>query len=225
MSQNTTTEQELLEKYIAIAYEKQLHFGDIIGENNWNVDVRQGTISFGNDLVFPMQILGTYSHAGETWLWGWANEQSNLPESVLQHGQQLKQYGEQNGIDLLRNSEFDAEKSDLHIIGSIASGMFGADAYYLADYGQGTLLVTVQHPSISGSRTHNHLRTFTVFPAVISQYEVDHKQALKHYLTAKGYTVSEEGQTLTGKHGTDTVAVSFDELGRLSAMNGENMTL
>ena len=215
-----TSERELLERYAALAHEKQLHLGEVIGQNNWNVDVRQGTIQFGADLVFPMQILGTFSHSAQTWLWAWANAQSQLPESILQQALKLKQYGEQNHIDLLRHAEFDAQMQDLHMIGSIASGLFGASAYYIADYGQGAMVLTVQHPQIDGTRTHNHLRTLTTFPAVITQYEMDHKTALTHYLNAKGYTVTNEGQTLCGTRGTDTLTASFDDLGRLTSLNG-----
>ncbi len=73
------TEQELIERYGGIALDKQIDFGEIIGNNNWNVDMQQGIISFGLNLVFPIQVLGTIAHSSQTWLWAWANTMSGLP--------------------------------------------------------------------------------------------------------------------------------------------------
>ena len=76
------TQQELIERYGGIALDKQLAFGEAIGNNNWNVDMTQGTISFGEDLTFPVQVLGTISHSSQTWLWAWANPKSGVSENV-----------------------------------------------------------------------------------------------------------------------------------------------
>src|SRR4051812_15603287 len=78
------SEQQLVERYGGIAIDKQFDFADLIGDNNWNVDMKQGSISFGENLTFPMQVLGTISHASQSWLWAWANTQSGLSESVMQ---------------------------------------------------------------------------------------------------------------------------------------------
>ncbi|MDJ0365584.1 hypothetical protein QMK33_10495 [Hymenobacter sp. H14-R3] len=142
------TEQELLERYAALAYDRQTDLHEVIGDNDWNADMNLGTISFGPQLVFPIQVLGTFSHVAETWLWAWADAQSNLPPQLLSQAQQLREYGEQHGIELLTAPDFDATTQDLHVIGSIASGMFGASGYYLANYGQGTLVVTIKSEQI-----------------------------------------------------------------------------
>src|SRR5689334_4676399 len=84
-----TSEQELMERYGAISLEKQLDFGELIGNNSWTVDMKKGEISFGPNLDFPIQVLGTFSHSAETWLWAWANTQAGLPENLLQHALQL----------------------------------------------------------------------------------------------------------------------------------------
>ena len=94
-------------------------------------------ISFGPDLCFPIQVLGTFSYSSETWLWAWANSKSGLSEHIIEQSLLLKKYGEDNGIDLLLNNSFDFSKDELHLIGLIASGMFNTSAYYIADYGQG----------------------------------------------------------------------------------------
>lgn len=177
-------------------------------------------ISFGPNLDFPIQVLGTFSHSSETWLWAWANKKSGLSEHIMQQALQLKKYGEDQGIDLLSSSSFDFSKDELHRIGLIASGMFNASAYYIADYGQGAMLVTIKSDLIDRQRQDDHLRILSVFPQLISQFEMDHRIALQRYLEEKGYKISEQGARLTATKRGDTITADFDEFSRLSNLKG-----
>ncbi|MCD1116960.1 DUF6882 domain-containing protein [Chryseobacterium turcicum] len=215
------TEQELIERYGGIAMDKQLSFGDFIGNNNWNINIANGEISFGDDIVLPMQVLGTISHSSQTWLWAWANTKSGLSENVIKQALELKKYGEENGIDLLRNDTFDFTKEDLHLIGIIASGINNFSGYYICDYGQGAMVVTIKSEKVD--RIHkedNHHRILTVFPQLISQFEMNHNFALTNYLIAKGYTISENGTKLIMTKNGQTITAEFDELSRLTKLNG-----
>jgi hypothetical protein len=214
------TEQELLERYAALAHDKQNDVYAIIGDNAWNVDMTAGSITFGSQLTFPIQVLGSFSHSSETWLWAWANEQSALPEALLTQARQLRAYGEQYDIDLLTVSTFDATPNDLHAIGSIASGMFGASGYYLANYGQGTLVVTFQSEQVDQVTKNDYARIPTVFPQVMSAFEMRHRPAFIHYLTAKGYTVTETADTVTANVDSGTLIATFDDLERLTNLRG-----
>ncbi|WP_104383070.1 DUF6882 domain-containing protein [Sphingobacterium sp. HMA12] len=214
------TEQELIERFGGIAFDKQYDFATVIGQNNWNIDMTKEEISFGPNLDFPIQVLGTFSHSSATWLWAWANTKSGLSEHIMQQALQLKKYGEDQGIDLLSRSSFDFSKDELHRIGLIASGMFDASAYYIADYGQGAMLVTIKSDLIDRQRQDDHLRIMSVFPKLISQFEMDHKIVLQQYLNEKGYKISEQGSRLTATKGGNTITADFDELSRLSNLNG-----
>ena len=214
------TEQELIERFGGNSFDKQIDLGEVIGENNWNVDMTKGEISFGANIVFPIQVLGTFSHSSETWLWSWANSKSGLPQNLTQQAEQLKKYGEDNGIDLLKNSEFDASKDDLHLIGLIASGMFNSSGYYIADYGQGSMVVTIKSDKVDKIRKDNHHRILTVFPQLISQFEMNHNFALTNYLTAKNYSISENGTKLIATKNGNTITAEFDEQSRLTKLNG-----
>lgn len=217
------TEDELLERFGGIALDRQLNFGEIIGTIGWNVDMTKEEISFGPSLTFPMQALGTISHSSQSWLWAWANTKSGLSESITKQSLQLKKYGEDNEIDLLKNSTFDFSKDDLHLIGIIASGIFNSSAYYIADYGQGAMVVTIKSDKLDKAFNNNplsHLRILTVFPQLISQFDMNHKLALTHYLTAKGYDISEDGNKITGTRNGNSIVGQFDELSRLTSLNG-----
>lgn len=215
------TKQELIERYGGIIMDRQLNFGDFIGNNNWNINIANGEISFGNDIVLPMQVLGTISHSSQTWLWAWANTKSGLSENVIKQALELKKYGKENEIDILRNDTFEFKKEDLHLIGIIASGINNSSGYYICDYGQGAMVVTVKSEKVD--RTHkkeNHHRILTVFPQLISQFEMNHNFALTNYLIAKGYAISENGTKLSATKNGQTITADFDELSRLTKLNG-----
>jgi hypothetical protein len=214
------TEQELIERFGGYGFDKQLDLGEAIGNNGWNLDMTKGEISFGANLIFPIQVLGTFSHSSETWLWAWANTKSGLSESVTKQAQQLKKYGEDHEIDMLRNSEFDATKDDTHLIGLIASGMFNSSGYYIADYGQGAMLVTIKSEKVDKIRTDNHHRILTVFPQLITQFEMNHHIALTNYLTDRGYNISENGTKLSATKNGQTITAEFDGQSRLTKLNG-----
>ncbi|PSL48010.1 hypothetical protein CLV51_102870 [Chitinophaga niastensis] len=214
------SKQELIERYGGIGLDKQNDLSDVIGDNDWNVEVTKGEISFGDHLVFPMQIIGTLSHTSGTYLWAWANTQSGFPEHLLQQALQLKKYGEENQIDYLTNRTFNAEINDLHFLGMVASGMFRSSAYYVADYGQGALLVTIKSDLIDNIHTENHHRILTVFPQLISLFEMNHQLALKHYLTARGYEITADSDKLAATKNGNNITADFDELSRLTRLNG-----
>lgn len=216
------TEQELLERYAALAYDKQTDLYEVIGDNGWNADLDAGTISFGSQLVFPVQVLGTFSHASQTWLWAWANAQSDLPERLLSQARQLRAYGEQQGIELLTVSTFAATELDLHSIGAIAAGLFGASAYYLADYGAGIMVLTLKSELIDQVPKNDFARIPSVFPQVITLFELRHRPAFIYYLTQKGYALTEMADSVSATLSPGTLTATFDDLGRLANLKGSS---
>lgn len=213
-------EQELLERYACIALEKQNTLAEVIGSNDWNANMSRREISFGADLHFPIQVLGTISHAAQSWLWAWANTLSALPPEIIAQSLQLKAYGEQNGIELLSKDSFDFSNDELHLIGIIASGMFDASAYYIANYGQGSMVLTMKSELIDQHRKNDHLTIMKLFSQAISQYEMNHRVALKYYLEAKGYSVTESDESLSGNRNGHTIKAKFDKLSRITELTG-----
>jgi len=213
--------KELIEKYGAIATEKQAFFADIVGEMDWNVDMQQGEILFGNDLAFPMQVLGTFSHSSETWLWAWANSKSGISEELLEQANELKNYGEKFKIEFLTEEQFEIERNDMHYIGLIALGMGGSNGYYLGNYGAGTMCLTIKSQELEDKFPNSHHSIFTVFPQLISEYDINHKEAFVNYLSQKQYKMETNGNEIIGKSGKNTVKAIFDDLGRLAELSGD----
>ena len=215
-----TSEQDLIERYAGISFDKQADLYETIGDNAWNADLDIGEISFGAGKNYPVQALGTYSHQSNNWLWAWANKQADWPQSVQIQANQLKAYGEANTIELLTMPSINTPMNDVHLIGLISTGLFDASAYYVADYGQGAMLFLLKTDKLAAAK-NEHARALTVIPQMISAYEMNHKNAITHYLNAKNYTISHDKNTLTAAKNGNNLIAEFDELGRLTNLNGQ----
>lgn len=211
----------LLEKYAGIAFEKQYSLSEIIGNNDWQLDMETGMISFGNNLSFAMQILGSYSFESGTWLWGWANETSNIPVNLLEDANRLKQLGEEYNIEFLTMPEYKIEPTDVHSLGLIASGRFATSAYYAGNYGNGIILVTLKSRIIEEVQYNDHARILSIFPELISVFAINHRRTFKNYLTGKGYTLTEEDSSIVAQKGENSIMATFDKDARLINIKGE----
>lgn len=214
------SEQELIERYGGIAFDKQIDIAEVIGENSWSLDMINCEISFGDNLVIPFQILGSFSRSTNSWLWSWANTQAEMANDSLEHAFKLKKYGEENNIDFLKIDHFEASNIDLHLIGLTASGMMKSSGYYIADYGKGAMVFTLKSDVVDKISRNEHERILTVFPQLISDFDVDHKIALKYYLEEKDYKISEEKRKITGVKGANQITAEFDKDNILTKLNG-----
>ncbi|MFC3559573.1 DUF6882 domain-containing protein [Pedobacter jamesrossensis] len=214
------SEKELIERFGGIAFDKQIDVAEIIGENSWSLDMINCEINFGDNLVIPFQILGSFSRSSQSWLWSWANTQAEMANDSLDHAFKLKKYGEDNNIDFLKNDHFEASNIDLHLIGLTASGMMKSSGYYIADYGKGAMVFTLKSDAIDKIAKNSHERILTVFPQLISDFDVEHKAALKCYLEEKGYKISVEEYKMTGVKGTNRITAEFDKDNILTKLSG-----
>lgn len=214
------SEQELIERYGGIAFDKQIDVAEVIGENNWSLDMINCEISFGDNLVIPFQVLGSFSRSSQSWLWAWANPQAEMATDSLNHAFRLKKYGEDNNIDFLKIDNFEASNIDLHLIGLTASGMMKSSGYYIADYGKGAMVFTLKSEAIDKVAKNEHERILSVFPQLISDFDIDHKTALKSYLEEKGYKLSIEKYKITGLKGANQITAEFDKDNILTKLNG-----
>jgi len=98
----------------------------------WNYDLDRGTLTFSLEdvpkVVASIQVVGTSSISGGTWLWGWAN--AYLPVAVTSAVEKVREFGYAEGlIDLTR-----AKSKDEKFLGwemsAIAAKVLGAKGAY-----------------------------------------------------------------------------------------------
>ena len=212
--------EDAFEAHAGLSFEKQLIFGDIIGDNGWQLDLGKESILFG-ELEFPIQVIGSLSFNSNSWMWGWANTQSGIPESLLVQSNKLKEIGEEKNIKELIDGHFNVEEGFEYKMGMLASGVFNSKSYYSANYGQGTLIVTIDDNKVPAINKTELEKVLTCFPQLISAITVDHKKAFKNYLIDRDFKLYTTDTKIEGLKDGKIITAEFDDLGRLESLSAK----
>ena len=211
---------DVIELNAGLSFEKQMIFGDVIGSNGWELDMSKGKIMFGT-LEFSIQIIGSLAFNNNSWMWGWANTQSGMPENLLIQSNELKEIGEKKNIKELTEGSFSVEEGFEHKIGMMTCGLFNAKSYYCANYGKGTLVVTIDDKKIPEIDKNRFEKLMTGFPQLISGTTLNHKNAFKNYLIDRDFKLSITENSVEGLRNDKIIIAEFDKLNRLKSLNGK----
>ena len=211
---------DLVNQNAALSFEKQQNLSELTGTSSWNIDLNAGILSFG-DIELPIEVIGSLSFNDYSWMWGWANSKSGIPENLLDGSLTLKEIGKKKQIQEFTKGHFNVEEGFEHKIGLVASGMLNADAYFCANYGQGTMVLTITSDKIARIDKNRPEKVLTTFPQVISAIELDHKEAFKSYLIDRDFGLNISQNTIKGAINGKLVVAEFDNLNRLTSINGK----
>jgi hypothetical protein len=212
------TFDDLFAQHVATAMARQVALADLLGERNWSVDLSAGFAAFGDDLRFPLQLLGTESHGDNTWLWAWANEQSNLPPNLLHLCGWLRGYGEQTGVAELTERTFPLARADGAKLALVASGLTGRP-YYRGPYEGGALFFHLENVPDQPVAPE---RAITVLSQVIQTWPLPHRVVAGAFLTQQGWTLDETADRMSARHPDgSTIEITFDDLGRITQFGGQ----
>ena len=212
------------ERSALLSREKQDDLFRVLGEHTLGLDLDAGIARF-NTIEVPFQFLGTESDNSLTWLWAWADEQTEAPEPLLRSARDLKAWGAQQGVAEFTLPSVDLNRADGTMIALIASEICSATGYYRDPYEGGALFILLSGPA-AGRRTDldrsgivSHLRD------LISRYDFDHRNALLSYLRARAIPHSEAGHTVNAELASgERLLAEFDRQGQLRTINGEAIT-
>lgn len=198
------------------AMARQLQFADYLGERRWSVNLNEGQVRFGDDLAFPMQLIGTESQHDDTWLWAWANP-SAIPIPLIEAAEQLRQYGEQHHLPELAERSCSLSVADGHRLSMVASGLVRKTCYYRGPYEGGALFFLVLGLPVELFARVAVERACTVLGQLISEFEVDHRLLAESFLQDQGFALSAVGHTLHAvRDDGSKLDLTFDELSRIT---------
>lgn len=212
---------QLFEKQLMISMSRQMALNDYLGDNGWGIDIGEGELTIENRGSFPIQLLGTESDQSNTWLWAWANEQSNLPEAVLGKVHQIHQFGRSKGIAELTEATFSLETISAHEIAIVCTALSDTACYYVAGYDGGALYTLIDKVP-EQVNTASLERINTVIMQSISQFSVDHRAACLPYLQQQNLQIQETGETIVAtRPGQGHLELRFSPDGRLAKIRAQ----
>jgi len=212
--------QAYLEKYALLALEKQDKLDSLIRERMHELDLEAGKIRF-DDLEFPVQVIGTESDNTLTWLWAWAEEQTEIPVSLLQSAIQLRNWGGGEDIPEFTMPSVDLNRADGNIMAMISTEICKASGWYRDDYEGGAVFLLLFDRIIDSQPSFDRARLLLRFSDLISRYDLNHRNTIVSYLTLKELSPAGQKNLISCElESGERLNAEFDELGRLVMVNG-----
>ena len=214
---------DLLEQHAGLTVEKQRALSQLLGSHRWDASIPDGKLSFtlesGETITCDVQLIGTESYESQSWLWAWANKQSNLPLKLLRGVMELQEFGAVSKIEPLTHDRLELSEFPAQALAIVATGFTDADAYYRGDYGSGALYCALKLPELRERAPTTALEIVGVMTELISAVELNHRRALLNYVKAKAWRVFNEERTITAQANDGSrVVAHFDELDRVTGL-------
>lgn len=124
-----------------------------LAESDWSVDQDTGTIVFngpkGMTATCPVQIIGTFSTADDTWLWGWDHPAVQAP--LQEHARRVREYGIAHGIDKLTTQKLALTQDEAWEFAALACKLCEAQGAYRGPAGTAMVFMTFGNVQLSKS--------------------------------------------------------------------------
>lgn len=211
--------QMLFDEYGLAALDRQIAFGEIDRGSAWQLDQEQAMLRLGDDLILPMQILGSTARRGRTWRWAWANE--SVDPALAERARAAAEIGRARGIALLTEAESSMDRIvDGHVFALAVTGLLDGDAYYRCPHDAGEVYVIVDLPQVRESAGDPVTRTLDVVGRALSALPIPvSRAAIGSYVRSRNLPIVETANEVRigdGERGT----FRFDEMGRIVEIRG-----
>lgn len=194
----------------------------VIGENGWNVDLKNRTIKFGAN-EFECGIIGSEDFYSQTWLWGWANTESGLPEISFAPARRVKR----NLPDCAEITTGKFSLDELHSGHNLAMVTVGAAeknaCYYRCPYEGGAVFVQINGLPEEIFAPASLLDIANQIVGIIGSLYCDHRLLCAGMLHQNGYRFEASETGFSATDGTGTLRVQLENVGGLNRIVGINL--
>lgn len=194
----------------------------VVKGQNWNVDFRAGTITFGKD-VYPLQYLGSEAKSDNSWLWGWENV-NGFDHQILGVANELKDIGKKWNLEPLIVPRFELDNTfNGHNLSIVACGILKNQyCYYRGPHDGGAIFVVFSQIPDTVFRPLDAKKFASLVIECIQQYHVDHQIFVESFLMWNGTPYDWKDQHIIAHFSTD-ITIAFEQVNefmRISAIRG-----
>lgn len=202
---------------------RQKRMGElVIGKNGWNVDVKNRLIRFGEN-TFDCGIIGSESYSSQTWLWGWANTESGLPENAFAPSRRAKR--NLPGCEEFSTAKFSLD--ELHSGHNLSMTTVGVAeknvCYYRCPYEGGALFVQINDLPEKIFEPASFLEIANQIVEIIGSLYCDHRLLCAGMLHQNGYKLEASENEISASDGTSILRTQFENVGGLYRTVGINI--
>jgi hypothetical protein len=126
------------------AHQESWHFGK---EEEWHLEMERADLVLklpGRQVIAAAQIIGSYESESGKWQWSWANP--SVPEHLTSDARRLKEYGEQQGIQLLVSPHWSGPETDCWYMAALACRLCACQGAYRGPMGNVYTFLTFGPP-------------------------------------------------------------------------------
>ncbi|MBQ8195977.1 MAG: hypothetical protein IJZ47_11535 [Oscillospiraceae bacterium] len=199
----------------------QNRLGELIGDNGWNVDLKSGTIKFGEH-IFKSGVLGTESSSSGTWLWAWENTEGGLPEIAAAPSRRAKkQLGD---CPEFTNGKFMLDELHTgHNLAMVCCAVSDKDiCYYRCPHSEGAAFVTVEELPEDIFAPLDAQSLLRQIMEIISVFYCDHRLLTAGLLHMNGNLFTADDRSISAEFDGRSIRFTFEateEIYRLVDVN------
>ena len=203
--------QQLLDQNLIFACAKQFCFSRYIGNRPFVVNQQERSITFGDDIIFKANILGSESFSEDTWTWAWAMADYK-EEAIAKAAQKLRKLGLKQEITLLtrKTCPIDATINGF-TLAAVCTDIAKVDGFYSYESGSDertyVLISKVGKDTFDAQPTAKDVRK--AFESLMPHVSFDHFTSLKHACIEANVGEIVSPQKII----VDTATIIFDEVG------------
>jgi hypothetical protein len=180
-----------LEEYAFRITENYLRLSEVIEGCSWQIDMATELLTFyipkSQKVIAqcPAQLVGSENDADQTWLWAWANEESNLPPGMLEAVNRLRRTAESQGQSepYLTGEEFALPRPSFGAeMAVICAGISSGFTTYRCPYPGGAAYAIVESCPPAAQLPSDIMRTIRTLTTGVSAFPMNHRDAVRAYL-------------------------------------------
>jgi hypothetical protein len=195
---------------------------EFLGEYSWEFRMDDGLVAFSFEdgrppIACSVQLLGTVSDQSRTWLWAWANVESDIPASLLRGAEKVREAGSANGLHVFSEKQMPLRHERLgEEIAIICSGYLECYTYFVCPYECEAVYISIEkRPSEQPLASRDVMLALKVIREGVSAFEFNHRKAVLSYLRRP---IIEKSDEMVWTIGSQSIRVEFDDRDRIKCI-------
>ncbi len=217
-----TALKHYFERFALAAAEKQDRLNAFLGEHSVELDLDAGSARFSSGIDLPFQVIGTESENSLTWLWAWAEEQTEIPDHLLHRARELREWGIREKVEEFALPSVDLDRADGTLLSLISMEICGASGYYRDHYEGGNLFLLLSAAPVERGPAFDRFRFVRALGNLASRYDFDLRKAMLSYFAVRKLPCTETGGGISAElENGERVLAEFDAARGTVTINGE----